>query len=79
MATLTWRSFRLPTRPHRKPSLDPLFRHVLRLSFFDAIPADEYQPMLPGLFNRTVGQITSMNSLTEVHAAPFRNDRHGAL
>jgi hypothetical protein len=31
-----------PTTPEAK--LDPLFRHVLRLSFFDAVPADEFQP-----------------------------------
>lgn len=29
--------------------LDSLFRHVLRLSFFDALPADEYLPAPPGL------------------------------
>jgi hypothetical protein len=25
-------------------TLDPLFRHVLRLAFYDAVPADEYLP-----------------------------------
>ena len=33
-------------------SLDPGFLDVLRLSFFDAVPADEYLPApLPGLFD----------------------------
>jgi predicted protein tyrosine phosphatase len=57
-----------PTTPEAK--LDPLFRHVLRLSFFDAIPADEYQPMLPGLFNRKLAKNID-EFVGEVHAAPF--------
>jgi len=36
-----------PTTPEAK--LDPLFRHVLRLSFYDAVPADEFMPACPGL------------------------------
>ena len=34
-----------PTTPAAR--LDPLFRHILRLSFFDAIPADQFMPPLP--------------------------------
>lgn len=57
-----------PTTPEAK--LDPLFRHVLRLSFFDAVPADEYMPALPGLFDhRMAAQIDSF--IGELHAAPF--------
>ena len=57
-----------PTTPEAK--LDPLFRHVLRLSFFDAVPADEFMPSLPGLFDRTMAkQIDAF--LGELHAAPF--------
>ena len=57
-----------PGTPEAK--LDPLFHHVLRLSFFDALPADEYLPPLPGLFDRAtakrIGQFVE-----ELHAAPF--------
>ena len=57
-----------PTTPEAR--LDPLFRHVLRLSFFDAVPADEFMPSLPGLFDRHMaGQICTF--LEELHAAPF--------
>ena len=50
--------------------LDPLFRHVLRLSFFDALPADEYLPAPPGLFSRDMArQIGAF--VEELHAAPF--------
>lgn len=51
--------------------LDPLFRHVLRLAFYDAVPADEYLPApLPGLFDyRMAGQISAF--IGELHAAPF--------
>lgn len=51
--------------------LDPLFRHVLRLAFFDAVPADEYLPApLPGLFDhRMAAQISAF--IEELHAAPF--------
>ena len=34
-----------PTTPEAR--LDPLFRHILRLSFFDAVPADQFMPPLP--------------------------------
>ena len=57
-----------PTTPEAK--LDPLFRHVLRLAFFDAVPADEYQPSIPGLFDRDMAaQISAF--IAELHAAPF--------
>ncbi len=51
--------------------LDPLFRHVLRLAFYDAVPADEYLPApLPGLFDyRMAGQISAF--ISELQAAPF--------
>lgn len=57
-----------PTTP--EANLDPLFRHVLRLSFFDAIPADEYMPAIPGMFDHVIArQIDAF--LTELHSAPF--------
>ena len=57
-----------PTTP--EANLDPLFRHVLRLAFFDAVPADEYQPSIPGLFDRDMAaQISAF--IAELHAAPF--------
>lgn len=57
-----------PTTPEAK--LDPLFRHVLRLAFFDALPADEYTPACPGLFDRHMAaQISAF--ISELHAAPF--------
>lgn len=57
-----------PGTPDAK--LDPLFRHVLRLSFYDAVPADEYQPAPPGLFDHEmVCQIS--NFVQELHSAPF--------
>ena len=50
--------------------LDPLFRHVLRLSFYDAVPADEYLPAPPGLFDHVMaGRISDF--VQELHAAPF--------
>lgn len=49
--------------------LDPLFRHVLRLSFFDAVPADDFIPA-PGLFDRTMARAIG-DFLAELHAAPF--------
>ncbi len=57
-----------PTTPEAK--LDPLFRHVLRLSFFDAIPADEYMPALPGLFDHHMAAHIC-TFIEELHAAPF--------
>ena len=36
--------------------LDPGFLKVLRLRFYDAVPADEFQPALPGLFDRQMAQ-----------------------
>ncbi len=51
--------------------LDPLFRHVLRLSFFDAVPADEYLPApMPGMFDHLMAaQISEF--VQALHAAPF--------
>ncbi len=49
-----------PTTPEAR--LDPLFRHVLRLSFYDAVPADEYLPApLPGLFDYHMARQISPN------------------
>lgn len=57
-----------PTTPEAK--LDLLFRHVLRLSFFDALPADEFMPPLPGLFDLSMArQIDAF--VGELQAAPF--------
>ena len=50
--------------------LDPQFRHVLRLSFFDAIPADEYMPALPGQFDRDTAKRID-DFVAELQAAPF--------
>jgi predicted protein tyrosine phosphatase len=50
--------------------LDPQFQHLLRLSFYDAIPADEYMPPLPGLFDRNhAKRIDSF--VSKLHRAPF--------
>ena len=59
------------TDPSTPPArLDPLFRHVLRLSFFDAVPADEFQPPLPGLFDMPMARAVSQ-FVGDLHAAPF--------
>ncbi|MCL2525427.1 MAG: hypothetical protein FWF20_12965 [Betaproteobacteria bacterium] len=59
------------TDPSTPPArLDPMFRHVLRLSFFDAVPADEYQPPLPGLFDMNMARAID-RFIGELHAAPF--------
>ena len=57
-----------PTTPEAK--LDPMFRHVLRLSFFDAIPADEFAPALPGLFDRHMARRID-EFVRDIHDAPF--------
>lgn len=57
-----------PGTPDAK--LDPLFHHVLRLSFYDAAPADEYLPAPPGLFDHEmVCRIGDF--VQELHSAPF--------
>jgi predicted protein tyrosine phosphatase len=52
-------------------NLDPLFKHVLRLSFFDALPADEFLPApMPGMFDHLMAaQISEF--VKALHAAPF--------
>ena len=51
--------------------LDPLFKHVLRLSFFDALPADEFLPApMPGLFDLSMARQIS-DFVAELQAAPF--------
>jgi predicted protein tyrosine phosphatase len=58
-----------PGTPDAK--LDPLFKHVLRLSFYDAVPADEYLPApLPGMFDYPIARQIS-HFVSELHAAPF--------
>jgi predicted protein tyrosine phosphatase len=58
-----------PGTPDAK--LDPLFHHVLRLSFFDAEPADEFLPApIPGLFDHKMARRIS-EFVSELHAAPF--------
>lgn len=57
-----------PTTPEAR--LDPLFRHVLRLSFFDAVPADEFMPALPGLFDLAMAR-QIRDFVTEIQQAPF--------
>lgn len=55
----------------REARLDPLFHHVLRLSFYDAVPADEYLPApIPGLFDQRMARQIG-NFVEELHAAPF--------
>jgi predicted protein tyrosine phosphatase len=50
--------------------LQPGFRSVLRLAFYDAVPADEYLPApLPGMFDgRMARQIADF--VRELHGAP---------
>ena len=51
--------------------LDPLFQHVLRLSFYDAVPADEYLPSpFPGMFDYPMAHQIS-DFVHELHQAPF--------
>jgi predicted protein tyrosine phosphatase len=50
--------------------LDPAFTDVLRLSFYDAVPADEYLPApIPGMFDHLMARRIS-NFVREMHAAP---------
>jgi predicted protein tyrosine phosphatase len=58
-----------PGTPEAK--LDPLFRHVLRLSFFDAQPADAYLPApMPGLFDHLMARQIS-DFVRDLQDAPF--------
>jgi len=58
-----------PGTPEAK--LDPLFHHVLRLSFYDALPADEYLPApMPGLFDHVMARRIG-DFVHGLHAAPF--------
>ena len=51
-------------------SLDSGFTDVLRLSFFDAVPADEYLPApLPGMFDHVMARQIG-DFVRELHAAP---------
>ncbi|MDR0777437.1 MAG: hypothetical protein LBE81_12495 [Azonexus sp.] len=59
------------TDPGTPPArLDPMFRHVLRLSFFDAEPADEYLPLLPGLFDLHMARAID-TFIGKLQMAPF--------
>ena len=50
--------------------LAPTFRHVLRLAFFDAVPADEFLPApIPGLFDHRMARQVS-DFLTDLQARP---------
>ena len=50
--------------------LDPAFLDVLRLSFFDAVPADEYLPApLPGMFDHLMARQIG-DFVGQLHAAP---------
>ena len=50
--------------------LDPAFLDVLRLSFFDAVPADEYLPApLPGMFDHFMARQIG-DFVRELHAVP---------
>ncbi len=58
-----------PGTPDAK--LDPLFHHVLRLSFFDAQPADEFLPSpIPGLFDHQMARKISL-FVQDLQKAPF--------
>ena len=58
-----------PGTPEAK--LDPLFHHVLRLSFFDAQPADEFLPApMPGLFDHLMARQIS-EFVEQLQSAPF--------
>lgn len=58
-----------PGTPDAK--LDPLFQHVLRISFYDAVPADEFLPApMPGLFDHLMARRIS-DFVKELHSAPF--------
>ena len=51
--------------------LDPLFQHVLRLAFYDAVPADEFLPApFPGLFDHGMARQIS-DFVRDLQAAPF--------
>lgn len=50
--------------------LDPAFADVLRLSFYDAVPADEFLPApIPGMFDHLMARRIG-NFVREMHAAP---------
>ncbi len=50
-------------------SLDPAFLDILRLSFFDAVPADEYLPApLPGMFDHLMARQIG-DFVGQLHAA----------
>ena len=58
------------TDPGTPPArLDPLFLHVLRIAFFDAVPADEFMPPLPGLFDLSLARRVA-EFVQRLHEAP---------
>jgi predicted protein tyrosine phosphatase len=50
--------------------LDPLFRYILRLSFYDAVPADDYTPPPHGSFDHQLARRIDA-FVHELHTAPF--------
>jgi len=57
-----------PRTPEAK--LDPQFQHVLRLSFYDAEPADEYLPApIPGLFDHVMADKVG-DFVQHLHTSP---------
>ena len=51
--------------------LDQMFRHVLSLSFFDALPGEDYLPApMPGLFDHHMAAVIS-SFVEDMHKAPF--------
>lgn len=57
-----------PGKP--EASLAPDFRDVLRLAFYDALPADEYLPApIPGLFDQSMARRIG-EFVHELHTAP---------
>lgn len=52
-------------------NLHATFQHVLRLSFYDAVPADEYLPApMPGLFDHLMARRIA-DFVLELHESPF--------
>jgi len=53
-----------------KAHLAPQFQHVLRLAFYDAVPADEYLPApFPGMFDYLIARRIS-KFVSTLHQAP---------
>jgi len=59
------------TDPGKRAAALPVwFREVLRLSFYDAVPGDEFIPVpLPGCFDRKMARLV-VDFVDHLHAAP---------